>query len=415
MDSTWIELKNLLFLLKENIPYYRKNIPDDIYIIDKKNDLMSLFENLSISTKNDFKKNYKEHLSDSLQNIDYDFLMKNYTFNKGKQVFENSDFKYYLEFTSGTSGNPFIVFKSLSERIHLGNTLWNLRNNILKVTPNKFIDLIHSDGYPFPFERDANKNIRIKKELDYLSNSSIIWWHASPNKLNDYYESWKKERQCIKPLKIIEYNGAFLSKEDKLKYETAWKCRIVNNYGCKEVWTIAYECKYGHLHCNEKDLYVEIVNEKNVPIKENDKLGYVIVTSKILKNVPFVRYKTGDIACFRNSTCNCGCRGRIIEVIPARECLIGTNINGNELFKKIIKKIIIIYDLNNFGNFYIRQINSNTFIVNVSEFKDNKDKFEFAFKKISNLELKNEYQYKFTYENITGKTLFSAISNENEV
>lgn len=86
---------------------------------------------------------------------------------------------------------------------------------------------------------------------------------------------------------------------------------------------IAYECKNGHLHCLDNNVYVEIINEnKNVGY---DNIGQVCITGLNNRSMPFIRYNLEDVAILRKGdTCGCG------NLTPYLELRAG---RGNDVIK----------------------------------------------------------------------------------
>ncbi len=71
-------------------------------------------------------------------------------------------------------------------------------------------------------------------------------------------------------ISFIEYTSQnVLPEEEKIK--KVYKCRMVNSFGARECWNIAYECKCGNMHVNNDYLIVELVNQSNQIIDDYHK------------------------------------------------------------------------------------------------------------------------------------------------
>ena len=125
--------------------------------------------------------------------------------------------------------------------------------------------------------------------------------------------------KCIETGKTLET----LPLDEYKKISDVFEVDIANHYGAKEVNGIAYECKNGHLHCLDNNVYVEIINEnKNVGY---DNIGQVCITGLNNRSMPFIRYNLEDVAILRKGdTCGCG------NLTPYLELRAG---RGNDVIK----------------------------------------------------------------------------------
>lgn len=92
----------------------------------------------------------------------------------------------------------------------------------------------------------------------------------------------------IKELEYIEFSGELLFDETRRKVQNFFNCKISNQYGSYEFNSIAYECKYGNMHCLSSNTYVEILDKENKPVKEGEE-GEIVITSLNNKIMPFIR------------------------------------------------------------------------------------------------------------------------------
>jgi phenylacetate-coenzyme A ligase PaaK-like adenylate-forming protein len=413
MDN--FELVKILQHAKNHVKYYNDNIPSDIMHVNDYDSLIAVFNNIPIIDKSLMKKNLKCFISDTISTYVAEDML----------VFENDYLKEYsyrlpnetitVEYTSGTSGTPFLALKTGKERLKLGNNLWRLRNNISKITPDKMFNFIHHFGrdYPFPFQKPLDEKERIKKELLYLEHSNHTWWHIDANELLEYYTFLQRHNMNFTNLQVIENNGSFLSTEEKSKYENYFKCKLVNNYGCREVWTIAYDCTDGYLHISDESVIVQVVDDNDVEITEPNVYGNIVVTSLIQNSMPFIKYKLNDNVCYISGECKCGKKSKRISISPGRHIIMGTHIYGNQYFKDIILKLIIEYDVKSFDSISVTQYKNNEFTVNIKGVKCEKLIIENRFIRAAQEIFKNRaYKYIFTYdESLKAKSIFTVKQN----
>ena len=289
-----------------------------------------------------------------------------------------------------------------------------MRNSIYKIKSNDFFNFIHnfSDSqYPFPFPIESSDSVEKKliKELEYLSKTELKWWHINSYRLGLYTEVLEYYPLVFPYLKVIENNGSYMSERECEEISKKYDCMVVNNYGCREVWTIAFSCKYGHMHVNDENIYLEILDDNKNIIKDPDIVGNVVVTSLSQYAMPFIRYLTGDQASYVSGECECGKCTKRIKLVPGRNLIMGTNIYGNIHFRSVIRNLLNS-NIHDFQSINIEQKSKYLFHVyvktkNISKCK----KIEHKFIDISN-ELLNsaKYEYSFSYNvNTQPKSIFT--------
>ncbi len=91
--------------------------------------------------------------------------------------------------------------------------------------------------------------------------------------------------------------------------------KIVSEYGSAEAGIIAYECPKGHMHVNEENVILEVID------------GQAVATNLNAFSLPIIRYKVGDaVQINRESECGCGRKSAIITEIQGR---VGKKIIGH--------------------------------------------------------------------------------------
>lgn len=136
-----------------------------------------------------------------------------------------------------------------------------------------------------------------------------------------------------KNIKIPELKGILAGSENVYDYqrkfvEEVFQCRYYSWYGQSERVILAGECECSeYYHVYPQYGYIELVDEKGSIITENGKEGEIVGTSFLNKSMPFIRYKTGDIAEYTFIKCNCGrsyfllkkVKGRLQEYIICKD------------------------------------------------------------------------------------------------
>ncbi|MGO9445479.1 MAG: phenylacetate--CoA ligase family protein [Thiobacillaceae bacterium] len=93
--------------------------------------------------------------------------------------------------------------------------------------------------------------------------------------------------------------------------ESAFGCKVFNQYGSREIPNIACECRCGNLHVFTDMVYLESLNLDN-----EDRL---LVTSLTNRLMPFIRYDIGDSGRLRDGECACGLPFPMMEMTMCRQ------------------------------------------------------------------------------------------------
>lgn len=217
--------------------------------------------------------------------------------------------------TSGTSGLQYEVFWDKEDEKKSLKGLWMLRWKFYGILPeDKLCYFYASDNDEDDFFRDKTKLIVPRKTLydgslaekyKEIKDFAPKWMILQPSiaiilcNLAEKYGVWNE-------LEYIESTGEYLTDVARRRIENTFKCKVVNQYGTKELNTIAYECPSGNLHIMSDNVYVENCGNN------------ICVTSLNNYAMPYVRYKLDDIGIIKSETkCKCGLCGEQLEL---KEC-----------------------------------------------------------------------------------------------
>lgn len=111
--------------------------------------------------------------------------------------------------------------------------------------------------------------------------------------------------QLPKPMAII-VSAETLTAEARTEIESAFGCRVYNQYAAAEPSCFWCDCEEGAMHQNLEYGISEIVDDNGHEVLPGDS-GEVIVTSFLNPAMPLIRYRLGDIAVRGTKTmCSCG-------------------------------------------------------------------------------------------------------------
>lgn len=255
------------------------------------NKTINSWDDLPVLTKKDLQKKLSERLTN------------NYT---EKNVFVNK--------TSGSSGDPFIFAKdkeahaitwaSIIYRFNWYNIDFNIAYqarfygiplDFLGYYKERLKDYF-SNRYRFPIfdlseevlEKILNKFKKEKFEyINGYTSSIVLFGKFLQSKkiiLTDYCPT----------LKVCMVTSEMLFDEDKKILQKHLGIPIINEYGASELDLIAFENRKGEWQVNSETLFLEILDENNIPVK-NGQEGKIVITSLYNKAHPFIRYEIGDI------------------------------------------------------------------------------------------------------------------------
>jgi len=136
--------------------------------------------------------------------------------------------------------------------------------------------------------------------------TKIIYGYANViNELADYIKS--KPRGYFPHLKGIVCTAEILKENTRKNIEAAFGVKVYNQYGCHESGTSAFECEKGSLHLISSRIIYSL-----------DKEGNLICTDLINDGFIMLKYFTGDIIEFSDSSCSCGRTFPVIKEVLGR-------------------------------------------------------------------------------------------------
>lgn len=318
------KLSNLINYSIENNSYYKDKF--------KGFEVDGPFESLPILLKEELRDNYKNILTEGGRN------------------------KLDLVETSGSTGVPLQFYR---DRVVFGYTLaslyrarrwWGIdigdKEAMLWGVPVSFKGRIKAKVKDFLLNRfrEDEYNINpitlnkyyidiVKRKPDYLFGySSMVYEFALYLKDNnlDLKQAGLKAAICTAE-KIHDYQRHLI--------EDVFGCKVVSEYGSTETGIISYECRAGSNHISDDCVYVEIVDENNIPLPDGES-GRVLITVLNSFSSPIIRYDIGDIATKSSQLCSCGISLSVLGKIEGRTSDVVVGPNG-EVFHSIIFYYII--------------------------------------------------------------------------
>jgi phenylacetate-CoA ligase len=104
-------------------------------------------------------------------------------------------------------------------------------------------------------------------------------------------------------LRAVIVTGEMIFDWQKQLINCAFKCPVINEYGCTEAGIISIECPSGNMHVMSDILYVETLKSNGLNDEEE---GEILITELNNNYSPLIRYKVGDKGKLFNKLCPCG-------------------------------------------------------------------------------------------------------------
>ena len=267
--------------------------------------------------------------------------------NHDRIIKDDNENKWILETTTGSTGKPFTVLKSPSEKFIESKYLFDQRKKIYPEVSisNGFLLIAPVDEYLKGLNYRGNNDENMPLVFHHLLQKKPKWILLTTLLLRKLYkyvvDTDQLDRLKELDIKFIETTSQALDREEKKEIEEAFHTRIIDQYGCKETWNIAYECSAGHLHINDRYLLVDLVDDDGKLIDKEGETGQVVLTSFLHKSFPLIKYYLGDYACIEKGICTCGQSTPRLMLKGGRnkDRLIGSSYFGTEIFRKVMRFI----------------------------------------------------------------------------
>jgi phenylacetate-CoA ligase len=239
-----------------------------------------------------------------------------------------------IQHTSGTTGTPLDVYNS-KDGLRYSHALEffvrSLYGISLKSKQASFIGRIivphHQTKPPF-----WHYNFIINQYLfsSYHMNDEYLPYYIKkleafkPDEIVGYPSSLYTLARfiCENNIKSIRPKVVFGNSEPLLDYQReemseAFQCPIREWYSSTENAFFAYECGQKNYHIVYPYGVVEILDDKDTPVKQGV-VGNLVVTSLTNYAMPFIRYRIGDSASIGYADCPCGNKSAVFKEVIGR-------------------------------------------------------------------------------------------------
>jgi phenylacetate-CoA ligase len=233
--------------------------------------------------------------------------------------------------TSGTTGTPMDVFRSLGsmlyeEAFHLQHWHWagwqaGQRQAVLR---GDTLVPIHRDEPPFWFEDSVGSQLMLSTRHLNRDNAPAFaqaLLRFGARQLRAYPSAAHELAVLVEATGIPLRFEAVITGSEMLyafqrdRIERVFGARVFDFYGMAERVAFAAECERGRLHVNPEYGVLEIVDSEGAP---TDGEGTLVGTSLHNRVMPLIRYRMNDTARWSQEPCPCGRTYPVIERISGR-------------------------------------------------------------------------------------------------
>ena len=229
-------------------------------------------------------------------------------------IFFKDKATYGSKFTSGSSGVPFEIPKwkysdwlefLIGERAFYRVIGFKLRPNVLVIRsfspkPGEKItkySLLRNWYYYSPYH--INKS-NIKTLLDYYNKVKPTILKGYPSTIFSFTSLLLENNIKLNSPKLIFTSSETFPSEWRKIIENYWSCPIIDWYGQNERTVIVSQCEFGNYHTNDDYGILEI----------DEKTNEIIATSLWNNIMPFIKYRTGDLAIPLREPIKCKCNNK---------------------------------------------------------------------------------------------------------
>ena len=304
------KLKALLTHAGKNIPFYSKRFSESGFDPAKMQSLED-FKALPLLTKDEIRENLHE------------------------MTWPNCPGGLHRYNTGGSSGQPLIFYFDRRRQAYdaaaraITHRWWG-------------IDVGDKEVYLWGSPLEITKQDRIKDLRDMLTNQLLLSaFELSPAQLHSYVKRIERFKpRCLfgypssidlfcrmakqhgydlsrLGIKVVFSTAEVLYEHQKENIsEALGGIPVVDGYGSREGGFISHECLQGAMHIMDPNVIVEYLRDGH-PVEPGED-GEIVVTHLDNWAMPFIRYRTQDVAQFDDKPCTCGRHLSIMKKIQGR-------------------------------------------------------------------------------------------------
>lgn len=167
------------------------------------------------------------------------------------------------------------------------------------------------------FEMNSETMTRYLDEIERHGCRRIFGY---PSSIALLCEHARREKRDLRKLgvKAVFVTAEYLYEHWRDTIAETFGCPVGNGYGGRDSGFVAHECPEGSMHITADRLMVEIVDEQG-QAQPAGQSGEIVVTNLDTPEMPFIRYRTGDVGALAAHSCTCGRTLPLLERVEGRK------------------------------------------------------------------------------------------------
>jgi phenylacetate-CoA ligase len=307
-------LEDILLYSYQQIPYYKK-IFDQIDLISNNQVDLDMFNQIPILTKDMIRENFNDLLAPNWKELGGEENTSGGSTGEPVKFIQGKNYKAWNYYASKLYYNKMLG-KEMGEK---EANIWGSERDILRGNIGldaKITNFLYNRIFLNSFTLTEEKLFSFVEKINKFKPKSMWCYVESLFELAKFI---KENNLKIHSPEIIISTAGTLTPEVRDFVEEVFETKVYNQYGSREVGPIACQCKeHKNMHTFPWANYVEIVDEKNKPVKPSEE-GYVLVSTLTNKCMPLIRYKIGDMAIkAKSNKCTCGRNTAKIKEVTGR-------------------------------------------------------------------------------------------------
>lgn len=160
----------------------------------------------------------------------------------------------------------------------------------------------------------------MSRYLDEMQRSGCARIFGYPSSIALLCEYARRQGRDLSALGVraVFVTGEYLWDHWRQAIAETLHCPVVNGYGGRDSGFLAHECPAGGMHITSDRLILEITDEDGRPLPPGE-LGEIVVTHLDTPEMPFIRYRTGDMGVLSEKLCSCGRGLPLLERVEGRK------------------------------------------------------------------------------------------------
>jgi phenylacetate-CoA ligase len=246
-------------------------------------------------------------------------------------------------------GDPEFVFWGSPVELGKQGRLRQIRDRVLRTRLFSAFEMSSATMSRYLDEMEKHGCRRI---FGYPSSIALLCEHA------------QKERRNLRNLgvKVVFVTAEYLWDHWRQTITETFDCPVANGYGGRDSGFIAQECPAGGMHITADRIILEIVDEGGRPLPPGES-GEIVVTHLDTPEMPFIRYRTGDVGALATRSCSCGRTLPLLERIEGRKTDFVVTADGRMMHG--LSLIYILREIEGIEQFRITQKEVEVFDVDI--------------------------------------------------